>query len=188
MMNDKIKFEKVSRFKDVDFKMPERKTMYSAGYDMVVAENVVIPPYNELMTKFDYEVFNKRYNHGDGRPLSLDEVATITKASGAKPTLVSTGVKAYMPFDMYLELSLRSSCPLKYWLIMTNSQGIIDADYADCEANEGEIFFQLINLSTVPIILKKGDVIGQGIFHHYYRTDGDMAYTKRDGGLGSTSV
>ena len=36
------KFEKVSRFADVDLAMPVRKTAHSAGYDMVVAEDIVI--------------------------------------------------------------------------------------------------------------------------------------------------
>ena len=39
------KFEKVKRFKDVDLPLPVRKTAQSAGYDFVVAESVVIPPY-----------------------------------------------------------------------------------------------------------------------------------------------
>lgn len=38
-------FEKVSRFSDLDIEMPRRKTSGSAGYDMVVAEGTVIPPY-----------------------------------------------------------------------------------------------------------------------------------------------
>ena len=41
------KFEKVSRFADVDIAMPERKTAKSAGYDFVVAEDIVLPPYDE---------------------------------------------------------------------------------------------------------------------------------------------
>ena len=39
-----IKFEKVSRFADSDIEMRRRKTAESAGYYMVVAEDVVIPP------------------------------------------------------------------------------------------------------------------------------------------------
>jgi dUTP pyrophosphatase len=51
----------------------------------------------------------------------------------------------------YLELSVRSSSPLKYWLMMANSVGIIDADYYNNESNEGEIFFQIYNLSPYNI-------------------------------------
>ena len=51
-----------------------------------------------------------------------------------------------------------------------------------------EIFFQLINLSPVPIILHKGDVIGQGIFKPYFKTDLDEAIEIRMGGFGSTNA
>jgi dUTP pyrophosphatase len=40
------KFEKVSKYADVDINMPKRKTAYSAGYDMEVAEDIIIPSYN----------------------------------------------------------------------------------------------------------------------------------------------
>lgn len=45
----------------------------------------------------------------------------------------------------------------------------------------------MINLSPVPIILKKGDIIGQGIFKHYDITTDDTASGTREGGFGSTS-
>lgn len=186
---DNIRFEKVTKFKNVDFKMPCRKTAGSAGYDFVVAEDTIIPPYSELMTSFDIELFNR---YGTEFPVentnfTLEKVAEISKATKAKPTLVSTGVKAHMPENMYLELSVRSSCPLKYWLVMANGVGIIDSDYADNPDNEGEIFFQLINFSPVPILLKKGDVIGQGIFKTYWRVKDDFCSEVRIGGFGSTN-
>lgn len=37
-------FEKVSKYADVDFPMPERKTELSAGYDLCVPEEVVLEP------------------------------------------------------------------------------------------------------------------------------------------------
>ena len=64
---------------------------------------------------------------------------------------------------------------------------IIDADYYNNKDNEGEIFFQIINLSPYAIQIKKGDKIGQGIFLSYYKTDDDAAEGQRKGGLGSTS-
>lgn len=68
-------------------------------------------------------------------------MAQITKDLKCKVTLVSTGMKCYLDEGQYLELSLRSSTPLKHWLIMGNSVGIIDRDYAGNESNDGEIFF-----------------------------------------------
>lgn len=65
---------------------------------------------------------------------------------------------------------------------------IIDADYADNPDNEGEIFFQVINLSPVKIRLNKGDIIGQGIIKKYEITDDDAAEGERKGGFGSTTI
>ena len=183
------KFEKVSRFADVDFDMPARKTMYSAGYDFVVAEDVIIEPYDTLMDDLFWE-----YGDGDSggavevEPINLDEMAALTKRAQAKPTLVSTGVKCQLAEDQYLQLSVRSSCPLKNWLIMANGVGIIDSDYYNNPDNEGEIFFQIINLSPLPIYLKRGDRIGQGIIMKYDRTEDDVAVDQRTGGFGSTNA
>jgi len=86
---------------------------------------------------------------------------------------------------------VRSSCPLKHWLVLANGVGIIDADYYNNPDNEGEIFFQILNLSPMPIMLKKGDMIGQGIIKSYQITSDDTAYERaqvRSGGFGSTSA
>lgn len=64
---------------------------------------------------------------------------------------------------------------------------IIDSDYYSNPDNDGEIFFQLINLSPFSIMLKKGNIIGQGIIKHYYKVDNDAADGERVGGFGSTS-
>ena len=176
-----IKFEKVSAFKDVDFNLPERKTANSAGYDMVVAEDTLIMPMDRMWVQ------NSCHDIDIEIPLTLEKMAEITKKYKIKPTLVPTGVKCYLNSDTYLELSVRSSTPLKYWLILANGVGIIDADYADNPDNEGHIYFQIINLSPFPIQLKKGDIIGQGIIKHYEIVEGDAAADLRAGGFGSTT-
>lgn len=177
-----IKFEKVSRFADVDFNLPVRKTKNSAGYDFEVAEDIVVPSYQTLMTQFGPDITIPASG------LTLDLMNHLTKTHKAKPTLVSTGVKCHLEEGYYLELSVRSSTPLKYWIILANSVGIIDADYCDNPDNEGEIFFQVINMSPFDIYLKKGDIIGQGIIKRYEVTDNDKAIGERQGGFGSTSA
>ena len=174
-----IKFERVSRCPDAV--LPTRKTAHSAGYDLTVAEDICVPPVVNHIKTLDsqYTTYISTLN--------LKEVATLTKTFGAKPTLVSTGVKCQLDPGYYLELSPRSSTPLKYWLVMANSVGIIDADYYNNPDNEGEIFLQLINLSPFNIQLHKGDVIGQGIIKKYEVTDDDKATGERLGGFGSTS-
>ena len=173
------KFEKVLRFKEIDLPLPIRKTAQSAGYDFVVAEDIIIPPYvtqhNNMLLKNRIDV-----------PLTLGEAAAAVKAANAKITLVSTGMKCQLEEGTYLELSVRSSCPLKHWLILGNSVGIIDADYYNNPDNEGEIFFQIINLAPFPIQLKRGDAIGQGIIKPYLTTENDNATGERTGGFGST--
>lgn len=74
-------------------------------------------------------------------PFRLEEFAELTKNLKSKITLVSTGMKCHLNPNQYLELSVRSSTPLKHWLICANSVGIIDSDYCDNPDNEGEIFF-----------------------------------------------
>jgi dUTP pyrophosphatase len=181
------KFEKVSKFFDVDINLPQRKTAYSAGYDMEVAEDVIIPSYSSLETKMS-KAWLANNHLLPGHPVTLQQAAEITKSVKAKPTLVSTGMKCKLEPGTYLELSVRSSCPLKYWLLLANSVGIIDADYYNNPDNEGEIFFQVINLSPYDIQLHKGDIIGQGIIKSYLTTEDDTATGDRLGGFGSTSV
>ncbi len=186
-----VKFEKVSRFADIDLPMPTRGTADSAGYDFVVAEDIVIPPYDFLATKIRDKVDeSKRHKDYFGfiKPFSLDEVAKLTKENKAKLSLVSTGMKVNLEPGQYLELVARSSTPLKYWLMLANSVGIIDKDYYNNPDNEGEIFFQVINFFPFAIELKRGEKIGQGIIKTYATTNDDIAAGKRTGGFGSTTA
>lgn len=172
------KFEKISRFKNIDLPMPSRSTEKAAGYDFVVAEDIIIPSLELQYAKLPMFMSDKVFE--------LQELAELTKTHKARPTLVSTGMKCYLEEGEYLELSVRSSTPLKHWLVLANGVGIIDGDYVDNPENEGEIFFQLINLSPYSIALKKGDKIGQGIIKTYHTVEGDAAAGKRSGGFGST--
>lgn len=110
------RFEKVSRFANVDFAMPARKTLHAAGYDMVVAEDIILPSItNALMDFYD----------GDFRDtLNLKNISKFLKEYDIfKPILVSSGVKCQLEQSEYLELSVRSSTPLKYGIVMANSVG-----------------------------------------------------------------
>ena len=179
-MKHNIYFEPVSKYMNAGLALPVRKTAMSAGYDLAVAEDCIIEPYEHHINLL------KQVCQNEG-PLTLDDIAKLTKETKAKPTLVSTGMKCCLPDNTYLELSVRSSSPLKYWIILANGVGIIDADYYNNPDNEGEIFFQLINLSPYPIILHKGDIIGQGIIKPYLTTTNDTANGCRMGGFGSTT-
>lgn len=182
---ENCRFEFIDKYANAGLSLPERKTASSAGYDFVCAENTVIPSLS-IMTKNVKEALAVAIE--DDQYLDLATMAELTKQSGFRPTLVPTGVKCKMPNDCYLELSVRSSTPLKHWVILGNGVGIIDADYYGNPDNDGHIYFQLINLSPFNIIIKKGEIIGQGIIHHYETTEDDGACGDRTGGFGSTSV
>ena len=106
---------------------------------------------------------------------------------GMKPTLVKTGLKAYMQDDEMLCLYNRSSNPGKKGLIMANSVGIIDKDYYGNPDNDGAFMFAFYNIKDEDIEIKKGDCIGQAIFQKYLISDNDEAEGERIGGFGSTN-
>ena len=110
---------------------------------------------------------------------------TIVK-KGNLPTLVPTGLKAYMGEDEVLFLYNRSSNPKKKGLILANSVGVVDSDYYGNPDNDGHIMFAFLNNRDEDIVIKKGEAIGQGVFSKYLVVDNDSAEGKREGGFGST--
>ena len=146
-------FEIAKGFEDKNINLPERKTKYSAGYDVECAEDVIIPSFKK----------------------------------GMKPTLVKTGIKAYMQDNEYLMLVNRSSNPGKKGLVLANSVGIIDKDYYGNPDNDGHFMFAVYNIKEDDVEVKKGECIGQAIFQKYLVTDDDDAQGERMGGFGSTN-
>lgn len=150
-------FEIVSKYRGQGLTLPERSTTNAAGYDFRAAKDIVIP------------------------------AQKAGEQQLPKPTLVPTGIKAYMQPNEVLLLINRSSGPIKRSLVQPNGVGVIDADYYNNEANEGEIYGQLINLGSQDYLIHKGDRIFQGIFVPFLTVDGDNGgKNKRQGGFGST--
>ena len=105
---------------------------------------------------------------------------------GVKPTLVPTGLKAYMQDDEMLCLYNRSSNPKKKGLVLANSVGIVDKDYYGNSDNDGHIMYAFWNFKDEDIKVEKGERIGQAIFQKYLVVDNDVAGGERTGGFGST--
>lgn len=167
-------FEKVSTFEDIN--LPERATKHAAGYDFEAANDVVIP-----------SIFKSGIATALKVALNKEEVLLDEELlKQVKPTLVGTGVKAYMGDDEFLQLCNRSSNPLKNFLLLGNGVGIIDSDYYNNENNEGHIMFQFINFGLKDLTIKKGERIGQGIFLPFLKADGDESEKTRIGGFGSS--
>lgn len=146
-------FEVAKGFEDKNINLPERKTKYSAAYDLEAAEDTVIPAFKQ----------------------------------GMKPTLIKTGLKAYMMPDEVLIIVPRSSGPKKQGILFPHSMGVIDRDYYGNEENDGHIFVQCINIKDEDVVIKKGEAIAQAIFQKYLTIDNDNAEGVRKGGFGSTS-
>lgn len=102
--------------------------------------------------------------------------------------LVKTGLKAFMNYDEYLAIHIRSSMAIKRGLMLTNSTGIIDSDYYNNEDNEGHIMIALYNTTPETIHIEKGERIAQGIFSKYLITNDDNVTDIRQGGIGSTGI
>ncbi len=127
-----------------------------------------------------------KYSAGYDIEAAEDTVVPSFK-KGMNPTLVKTGLKAYMQDDEVLMLYNRSSNPKKKGLILANSVGVIDKDYYGNVDNDGHIMFAFYNIKDEDVVIKKGDAIGQGIFQKYLVTEDDNAQGERVGGFGSTS-
>lgn len=127
-----------------------------------------------------------KYSAGYDVEAAEDTVIPAFKP-GMKPTLVKTGLKAYMMPDEMLCLYNRSSNPGKRGLVMANSVGIIDSDYYGNQDNDGHFMFAFINIKDEDTVIKKGDCIGQAIFQKFLITDSDNAEGERIGGFGSTN-
>lgn len=106
---------------------------------------------------------------------------------GMKPTLIKTGLKAYMMSDEMLIILPRSSGPKKQGILFPHSTGIIDKDYYGNEENDGHIFIQCINIKDEDVTIKKGEAVAQAIFQKYLVIDNDNAEGIRKGGFGSTN-
>ncbi|MCI8384361.1 MAG: dUTP diphosphatase [Clostridia bacterium] len=116
-----------------------------------------------------------------------EDVLIPSFKKGMNPTLVKTGLKAYMQDDEVMMLYNRSSNPKKKGLILSNSVGVIDKDYYGNSDNDGHVMFAFYNIKEEDIMIKKGEAIGQAVFQKYLITDDDKAQGERVGGFGSTN-
>ena len=129
----------------------------------------------------------RKTSHSAGYDIEAAEDIVVPKfVPGINPTLIPTGLKAYMGEDEVLYLYNRSSNPKKKGLILANSVGVVDSDYYGNEDNDGHIMFAFYNIKDEDITIKKGEAVGQAVFQKYLVCDGDNATGTRKGGFGST--
>ena len=202
------KFKKITEYDHKDFPLPKRATSGSAGYDFVCVKDTLVPGWITTFLKLAPSIIDEfeiselyqiqaylesglvdeaRLMFEDKMSISSSHAKTIIAGNDARLALVPTGVKAYMEEDEALKIYVRSSTPRNLHIMLANGTGLIDSDYVDNPGNEGHIMFQLINLSPYDIVIKEGDVIGQGVFIKYLKTDDDNGVSNsRIGGFGSS--
>ena len=133
----------------------------------------------------DNPIVPKRATEGSAG-YDLSSIETIVIEPG-DIQLIPTGLKVRMPKGEALFIFPRSSLAIKKGLMMSNSVGIIDADYYNNSENEGHIMIPLINIKSVPVTILKGERIAQGIFLRYEKTSEDETENiTRLGGFGSS--
>lgn len=105
--------------------------------------------------------------------------------------IVPTGIRTIFSEDEMrtwcLKLYARSSIGIKDKVIVTNSVGLVDADYYLAE-NSGDMLLALTNIGNEIRKYKAGDRICQAVFEIYGLTSDDKAVGVRTNGVGSTGT
>lgn len=172
-----MKFEKVSQeqfLKDVK--------AWAEGLGWTANEEAVKQAYNDL----------KLPTRSTERAAGYDFYAPfdISIRAGEK-VKIYTGIKVSIPdiycdttMDVALFLFPRSGLSNNKGMVLTNTIGVVDADYYDNEKNEGHIMAQV--KFDVDYEVKKGERFAQGILIPIFKTSDDNTTAKRTGGFGST--
>ena len=99
---------------------------------------------------------------------------------------LETGVKACMEDDEVMLLFIRSSLGIKQGLTLSNSCGVIDADYYNNPDNDGHFILNIINTGNSVQRIPARSRVAQAVFVKYLTVDDDNAAGERIGGIGST--
>ena len=94
-------------------------------------------------------------------------------------------MKCQLDSGYYLELSMRSSSPLKYLLVMANGVGIIEIIIIIQITKEKFSSRFLIFLHS-QLKSRRAKLLGQGIIKRYHLAESNTSTNKRKGGFGST--
>lgn len=102
--------------------------------------------------------------------------------------LVPTGLVFAVPAGHFLGIFARSSTPLKRGLVVANGVGVLDSDYS---GPTDELKIQLMNVTSAPVNVTRGDRLAQGVILPFVRAEFEevtAATTGDRGGFGSTGA
>lgn len=117
------------------------------------------------------------------------------RAANDEPIILEPLGRAMVPTGLYLEIPAgyevqvrpRSGLAAKKGITVLNAPGTVDADY------RGEVCVILVNLSSVPFVVEKGERVAQLVLARHERveweeTDALAATARGAGGFGSTGT
>ena len=102
--------------------------------------------------------------------------------------LVPTGLVIAVPAGHFLGIYARSSTPLKRGLMVANGVGVLDSDYS---GPNDEIKIQVMNVTSIPVEIKRGDRLAQGVIQPFVRAKWEETSSVSGpdrGGFGSTGT
>jgi dUTP pyrophosphatase len=126
------------------------------------------------------------YQTAGSAGFDLAASADLTVQPGAV-ALVPTGLVIEVPAGHFLGIFARSSTPLKRGLIVANGVGVVDSDYS---GPLDEIKIAVLNVTSAPVEIKRGDRLAQGVIIPFVRARWreDAPTSTSRGGFGSTGT
>jgi len=143
-------------------------------------------PITVRIYRLDASVRLPSYETAGAAGFDLAANADLTVAPG-EVTLVPTGLVIEVPAGHFLGVFARSSTPLRRGLMVANGVGVVDSDYC---GPKDEIKIEVLNFTSAPVAIKRGDRLAQGIIIPYARAEWQEAAPERPtrGGFGSTDA
>ncbi len=137
------------------------------------------------VTRLDPAVPLPSYQTAGSAGFDLAASADLTIQPG-QIALVPTGLVIAVPAGHFLGIFARSSTPLKRGLIVANGVGVLDSDYS---GPTDEIKIQVMNVTSTPVEVKRGDRLAQGVILPFVRAEWNETTSASGpdrGGFGST--
>ena len=135
--------------------------------------------------KINEDAIIPNYAHEDDAGMDLFSVKDVLILPMHR-ALIPTGIKVEIPKGYEMQIRPKSGLALREGITVLNTPGTVDADY------RGEIGIILINLSSKPYKVEKGQKVGQAVFNKFETAkfvSEKLSATKRGGGgFGSTGI
>ena len=137
------------------------------------------------IVRLDPSISLPKYETSGAAGFDLAASVDMSIAPG-EVALVPTGLVIEVPPGHFLGIFARSSTPLKRGLMVANGVGVVDADYC---GPEDEIKIEVLNFTTAPVAVRRGDRLAQGIIVPFVRAEWDeqpRSGRPTRGGFGAT--